>query len=254
MSENYNKKVLNFKPQLKDSRDYIYENEEIELKSEYFLTDIPMKNCPILDQGEIGSCLANAIYALMYIISKGKINSSRLYNYICYRASENESLTEDTGGTIRGGMKAIKNYGLCDEKLWPYKDIINNYKKLPPKSCFKNGYNIKNFVYKFIPQNETSIKNSLVSGKPIILGILIYESFYNENANKYGIISIPDFKKESILGGHAVLLVGYDNKTRVFKFQNSWGINWGDKGYGYFPYDYILNKDLSFDLCTVSFT
>lgn len=255
MSESFTNRVLNFKPQQKDSRDYIYQNNnEVELKVNHYLTDVPMKTCPILDQGSLGSCLANAIYALMYITSNGKINSSRLYNYLCYRASDNDSLTEDTGGTVRGGMKAIKNYGLCDEKLWPYINILDKFQQLPPRTCFINTYNIKNFVYNFIPQNITSIKNSLASGKPILVGIVVYDSFYNNSANKYGLIPYPNTINESVLGGHAILLIGYDDKTETIKFQNSWGINWGNKGYGFIPYKYILDYNLTFDLCTVSFT
>jgi len=255
MSKSFTNKILNFKPQEQDSRDYIYQNNnEIELKVNHYLTDIPMKTCPILDQGSLGSCLANAIYALMYITSNGEINSSRLYNYLCYRASNNDSLTEDTGGSVRGGMKSIKNYGLCNEKLFPYIDISNKFKQLPPRTCFVNIYNIKNFVYNFIPKNISSIKNCLVSGNPILAGILIYDSFYSNNVNKYGLIPIPNTTSETILGGHAILLVGYDDKSQTIKFQNSWGINWGNKGYGFIPYNYILDYNLSFDLCTVSFT
>jgi C1A family cysteine protease len=65
---------------------------------------------------------------------------------------------------------------------------------------------------------------------------------------------MPNTTKEQLLGGHAILLIGYDDKTKVFKFQNSWGVGWGDKGYGYIPYDYVLDNNLAFDLCTVTFS
>lgn len=257
MSIKVSQRVLNFKPQKKDNRDYIFKiNENIPLKTSINLTNttvnnIVLKKCPILDQGTIGSCLAHAIYVMMYILSNGKITSSRLYNYLCYRQIDNESLSEDTGGSVRAGMSSIKYYGLCNEGIWPYVNIQNNFKKLPPLNAFVLKYNIKNFVYTFVSQNELSIKNSLTQTKPIVLGIAIYDSFDN---SINGIIPLPDIKNESLLGYHAIVLIGYDDIKKLFKFQNSWGVSWGDKGYGYLPYDYVTNNNLAFDLCTASFT
>jgi len=149
-------------------------------------------------------------------------------------------------------MKAVSKYGLTNEKIWYY-DILN-FDKLAPSDAFRNLYKLTNFVYTFIKQDSKSIKQVLVSGKPIVIGILIYSSFESTNVFNYGVIPIPDINNEDLLGGHAVLLVGYDDKTKVFKFQNSWGVGWGDKGYGYIPYDYVLNNNLAFDLCTVTFS
>jgi C1A family cysteine protease len=236
-----------------DHRDHIYESTNENINDFHYLLDISTVKCPILDQGNIGSCLSNAICALMYILSNGKIKFSRLHFYLCYRQCNFDSLTEDTGGTMRSAMKAIKSYGLSSENIWPYVNETINFKYLSPSASFINKYNIQKFSYKFIVQNEISIKNCLSSGQPIVIGICIYDSFYTNNVDKYGIIPMPDLKKEPLFGYHAVLLIGYDDTSRTFKFQNSWGVNWGDKGYGYFPYDYILNKDLTFDLCTVYF-
>jgi len=243
--------IFNYVKQSEDSRDYIYQPQNLQLEENHYLTDIQMVSCPILNQGNLGSCVAHAAYALLYIVSKGKISLSRLQLYMCLRACDNLSLTIDTGGTIRGVMKAISNYGVCNENLWKYN--IVNFDKLAPKTAFTNTYNISNFVYTFIIQDYIHIKEVLVSGSPIICGIAVYESFISPNSNKYGIIPIPNTKTEKLLGGHAILLIGYDNNSKTFKFQNSWGTNWGDKGYGYIPYDYIINTSLSFDLCKASF-
>jgi C1A family cysteine protease len=245
-------RIYNLKKQNKDNRDYIYKlSNNIVSKNHHFITDMPKLNCPILDQGNIGSCLANAIYALIYILSNGKYKLSRLQLYMCFRAIDKNSLSEDTGGTIRSGMSAIKNYGISSEAYWPY--ITTNFSKLAPSKSFVDKYVLKNFVYQFIPRNLNSIKNCLLSGKPIVVGIEVYSSFETPNVDKYGVVPMPNLLTENLLGGHAILLVGFDDKSKVFKFQNSWSTSWGDNGYGYLPYDYVLNNNLTYDLCTVSF-
>ena len=245
-------RIYNLQPQKEDKRDYIYETNSLEIPSTHFLSDVQMISCPILDQSNLGSCLSNATYALFYIISVSKISLSRLQLYMTNRAIDGSSLTEDSGATIRGCMKAVSKYGLCNEKIWSY-DILN-FDKLAPSSAFRNLYKLTNFVYTFIKQDSKSIKEVLVSDKPILIGIAIYSSFESTNVTNYGVIPMPDINNEDLLGGHAILLVGYDDKTKVFKFQNSWGVEWGDKGYGYIPYDYVTDNNLAFDLCTVTFS
>ena len=245
-------RIYNLKPQKEDKRDYIYEPHILEVPSKHFLSDVQMVSCPILDQGNLGSCVSNAGYALFYILSKRKISLSRLQLYMTSRAIDKSSLVEDSGATIRGCMKAVSKYGLCNEKIWSY-DILN-FDKLAPSEAFRNLYKLTNFIYTFIKKDIKSIKQVLASGKPVLIGILIYSSFESTNANEYGVIPMPDINNETLLGGHAILLVGYDDKTKVFKFQNSWSTLWGDKGYGYIPYDYVLNNNLAFDLCTVTFS
>jgi len=245
-------KIYNLIKQSNDHRDFIYKpHEDIVLKDNHFITDLPKLSCPILDQGNLGSCLANAIYALIYIISNGKYKLSRLQLYMCYRAIDGSSLCDDTGGTVRGGMSAIKNYGISTETYWPY--VITNFSKLAPSKSFVNTYPLKNFVYQFIPQDLTNIRKCLISGKPIVIGIEIYSSFETPEVDKYGVVPMPNKATETLLGGHAILLVGFTDSSQIFKFQNSWGSGWGDNGYGYLPYSYVLDTSLTFDLCTVSF-
>ncbi len=244
-------RIYNVIKQSIDNRDYTFIPQQITNKTNHYITDNPIMSSPILNQGNIGSCLANAVYSLLYILSNGRIQLSRLHLYLCCRACDNNNLSSDTGGTIRGIMAAILKYGASNETLWPY--VPNNFNKLSPSSSFTKTYPIKNFVYSFVSKNINTIKNTLALSKPIILGIQVYESFETLNSNKFGVIPIPDTTKEKLLGGHAILLVGYDDNKQVFKFQNSWGTNWGDKGYGYIPYNYVINNNLAFDLCTVSF-
>jgi C1A family cysteine protease len=57
---------------------------------------------------------------------------------------------------------------------------------------------------------------------------------------------------DSMIGGHAVLCVGYDNATQLFKFRNSWGNTVGENGYFYMPYSYMLNNNLAADFWVIN--
>jgi len=69
----------------------------------------------------------------------------------------------------------------------------------------------------------------------------------NNNSAKTGKISLPS-KNDKLLGGHAVIICGYNDNENIFILRNSWGNYWGDKGYFYLPYEYITNNELSGNL------
>jgi hypothetical protein len=242
-------RVYNLNFQKSDPRDKIHITTvskisalSLTLPTYYF---IPIQS--IIDQGAIGSCLANAIYNAFNIQSDGAVKLSRLSLYLTYRQEDSSSLCSDTGGTIRGSMRAIKDYSITSESNWPY--ITSNYAKLPPSIAFINTYNTKNFVYTFVPQDLIQLKEIIaLQNLPIVFGITVYESFESNAIAKTGVIPMPNTNTEKILGGHAIILIGYDDKSQYFKFQNSWG-SWGDNGCGYIPYNYVMNPDLASDFC-----
>ena len=226
--------IYNYKFQLKDNRDYLYklQIQNLPLPDNHYL----VKNiifCPILNQLNLGSCVSHATYVMLYIMSGGVITPSRLQLYLCTREMDGSSLSQDTGATIRGAMKAILNYSVCTETIWPY--IVSNYSQLSPRLAFTNTYNIKNFVYTAVIQDIPHITQILYNNIPIILGINVYSSFESIIAKKTGIIPMPNTKTEQLLGGHCIVLIGYDNIKKLFAFQNSWGTTWGNNGYGYLP-------------------
>ena len=245
--------VYNYTFQEPDVRDYDFTPTlfGITPTSSYCITDNPAFTCPIYDQGPIGSCLANALKTMMFILSSGKVDLSRLQLYMCYRAIDGSSLISDSGGTIRGGMKAISSYGVCPETLWPY--VVKNFVRLAPRPAFVSTYKLNNFIYTAVKQNIADLKASISINLPVVAGIMVYTSFESANVAKTGIIPFPDISKEKMLGGHAIVLVGYNDSVQYFKFQNSWSTKWGDKGYGYIPYSYILNTGLTRDVWNMYF-
>ena len=211
------------------------------------------KNCPaIYDQKELGSCTANAIGAA-YEFDEIKQNEnnvfipSRLFIYYNERQMENTT-DSDSGASIRDGVKTINKFGVCPEKSWPYD--IDKFTVKPNDNCYKEAKNHISVSYKKLEQTLFDMKCCLSEGYPFIFGFTVFESFESDNISKTGIMSMP-IDNESSLGGHAVMAVGYDNEKQTFIVRNSWGSSWGDNGYFYMPYQYIINSDLCDDFWTI---
>ena len=96
------------------------------------------------------------------------------------------------------------------------------------------------------------MKQSLLNGYPFVFGFNVYESFESDNVTKTGVVPMPDVNKEKLLGGHAVMAVSFDDNLRVIGCRNSWGDKWGDEGYFYLPYDYILDANLASDFWIIT--
>ena len=90
----------------------------------------------------------------------------------------------------------------------------------------------------------------LASGFPFVFGFAVYEGFESQQTAKTGVVEMPK-AGERMLGGHAVLGVGYDDTARRFTVRNSWGPKWGQKGYFTIPYDYLADRNLSDDFWTI---
>jgi hypothetical protein len=266
---------LDYKFQEKDVRDHVFEqNPELEksfiLKTQkstdtIVLKDnlpsklnlyrvIPKQQINILDQKQIGSCVANAFALNISYITKNNINLSRLLLYALSRIKDNNPLSIDSGTTIRSAGSSIANYGVCPEVIYPYNSVnVANYRLLPPLVAFKNSNLFKSFSYTFISKGVNYLNNIKAVlnnyNVPIIFGFMVYESFMSVTKN--GLVPMPDLKKERMQGGHAMNIIGYDDEKKLFICANSWGIGWGDKGFCYIPYAYILNTSLASDLCFI---
>lgn len=220
----------------------------IEVPEKYnFIQDIPY----IHDQGKLGSCTAQAITLSMeYLIKKTAPKKYRplspLFVYYNERAI-NGSITKDDGAIIADGIVAVCQYGACGEDKWSYKDDKIKFKKRPYSDAFIDAQNymvLDDISHSNIPQDLQSLKQTLAQGFPIIFGINVYSSFESPHVNRTGKVPMP-MNGENRLGGHAMTLVGYNDIKKIFYFANSWGTEWGKKGFGSIPYDYIMNKKLT---------
>ena len=197
---------------------------------------------PVENQGELGSCTANATAgAYEYLIwwhKQDRFDLSRLFLYYNTRVIEN-TVDLDNGAMIFDVIQALHDNGVCSENSWPY--IVQKFKQRPPENCYQEAQNYNISKYERIDLDLNTWKSVLAEGYPIIFGIQIFSSFQNP---RNGFISMPRSNDEQ-LGGHAMCCVGYSDPDRVFIVRNSWGHQWGDKGYCYIPYDYIMNPDFN---------
>jgi len=237
-----------------DHRDHLYAAPSPILMALPPLVDM-RSQCPtVYDQGQLGSCTANAIGgAFEFDQMKEKLphvwTPSRLFIYYNERTIEG-TVTQDAGAQIRDGIKSVATQGACSEDLWKYD--ITKFADQPPQKAFDNAKNHLATSYQRVAQNANQIKGCLASGFPVVFGFTVYDSFESQTVATTGIMPMPA-STESVLGGHAVLCVGYDDSSQHFIVRNSWGPNWGQKGYFMMPYAYLLDPNLASDLWTVRF-
>ena len=235
-------------PSFPDHRDLIF---KAQLTQFPLKTDLRAQCPPVYDQGNLGSCTANAIGAAIEFEHLKQFNKdlmpSRLFIYYNERTIEG-TVNSDSGAMIRDGIKSVNKFGVCPETEWPY--IISKFKKKPPVKCYQDALKDKVVSY-FSIQNLNDMKLCLASGFPFVFGFSVYESFESQTVAKTGVVPMPS-KNESFLGGHAVMAVGYDDSKQVFIVRNSWGEGWGDKGYFYMPYAYLTNPKLAADFWEIT--
>jgi C1A family cysteine protease len=240
---------LNYKFQEHDPRDYIYQTpNNLSLSTNNYL----IKITKIYDQGNLGSCVSNAIAGCLNYYNIN-INPARLYIYFNGRAiSAGADIIDDTGLTVRDGCKSVAKYSVCSEQIWPYN--INIFASIPPLNCYQNTFSFKSFAYNSVAQNLNSIKLCLSANNPILFGIAVYSSFMTYQVAITGTVPNPNLNTEQLQGGHCLLLIGFNDATQRFTFANSWGTNWGANGFGTIPYTYLLNSNLASDFWTLNFS
>lgn len=239
-------------PDLPDHRDHLYAAPARVAAKLPAKVDLRSKCPPVLDQGALGSCTANAIgnaYRFNQMKQKlaGAFAPSRLFIYYNERAMEG-TINSDAGAMIRDGIKSIAKQGVCPETLWPYD--ISKFAKKPPATAFKEALKNQALSYRRLTQTTSQLKGCLAEGYPFVLGITVYESFESDSVAKTGKVPMPS-TSEKCLGGHAVLCVGYDDAKQCLIVMNSWGPKWGAKGFFYLPYAYATDPNLAADFWTV---
>ena len=261
-------------PDLPDSRDYTREHPKIAP----LLAKLPSSKAsgtptaaklpssmdlrafcsPVFDQGSMGSCTANAAAGMLEYHNRRTFGKgTTLSRLFIYKATRDLMLSKgDSGAYIRATMGSLALCGCPPEKYWEYEEDMLDV--APPAFCYSYASNYQALSYFRLDEKTVGIasknredtlleiKQTLASSLPVMFGFTVYDSI---RAAVDGKIPYPK-RGESILGGHAVLAVGYDDAMRIgsgdnenvgaFLIRNSWGEGWGEKGYGWLPYEYLL--------------
>lgn len=226
----------NYIPDLSDHRDKIYVPKLTVPRPSK--ADVYATCSPIDDQGQLGSCGLNAAMSALadLEIKAGLplVEFSRLFAYFNTRLGMGTVL-EDSGVYLRDVIKSLMSTGVCEEKYWPYLTAI--YQIPPFPWCYLDAAKHMITLYQRILTLDDA-KDSIASGFPVIFGIPVYDSFESDEVSKTGIVPMPG-PDEAQLGGHAIKMVAYDDDTQYVDFANSWGLGWGNLGYGKLPYKYF---------------
>lgn len=243
------KRKYGWRPQLPDRRDRPF---KLAAPAAVLPSRVDLRpGCsPIEDQGELGSCTAHALTGALEYLEFDQREPvdilSRLFIYYNERVIEG-TVDQDAGATLRDGIKTLAQFGVCEESDWPYDP--NAVTNQPPPPCYAAGLAHQVSSYEALSTVD-DMRSCLASGFPFVAGISVYESFESDAVAASGIAPMP-LATETLIGGHAVCCVGYDDATQMFLCRNSWGYSWGQAGYFWIPYAYVGDADLASDFWVV---
>jgi C1A family cysteine protease len=202
----------------------------------------------ILDQGRLGSCVTNAIAqvwraALIRAGIADPFLASRLFLYYFARALSG-STQRDAGTYIRAGFDIIRKLGAPREEIWPYSDDLDTFRTMPSATALHAAYDQRAGVGYYRISEEGAdriavIQQALAAGFLVVFGTQVSNRFQTWRV-EFPPLTIPG-GTEAILGGHALVITGYDARGPeiVFEILNSWGPGYGDAGYTKFTAEYI---------------
>jgi len=196
------------------------------------------------NQGSLGSCAANALVGgLEYLVRRetGRpTDLSRLFVYFNQRLWD-DCVRDDLGASIGDGVRVLSRIGAPTEGTWPYHRDL--FAVQPPGAVFREAGAIKIADWWSVPVDADAFRGCLAAGFPISFGTRVTESFVA--TSRSGECGMPQGADDAKHGRHALLACGYDDRRRVFVVRNSWGEDWGDRGYVYMPYAYVLDRRMT---------
>jgi C1A family cysteine protease len=239
-------------PDLPDRRDRIFSAPPATIGALPAQVDLRAQCPPVYNQGQLGSCTAQAIAGALQFDQARQAEAdvftpSRLFIYYNERAIEG-TVDRDSGAMLRDGIKSVARQGAPHEALWPY--VLGRFRRKPPAAAYKDGARHEAILYQRVRPLLDQLKGCLADGYPFVFGFSVFESFESAAVAKSGQVPLPR-PGEAMIGGHAVVAVGYDETRRRFILRNSWGAAWGLAGYFTMPYDYLLDGGLSDDFWTI---
>lgn len=243
---------MGWQPDLPDQRDHVYSAPAELMGALPARVDLRSLCPPAFDQGGLDSCTSNAIagafaYTLAKQRSRSRFTPSRLFIYFNERKLDGKEKF-DAGARLRDGIKVVSKQGAPPEGEWPYDE--ERFADEPPKRVYERAARQRVVGYERLGQTLAQLKGCLAAGHPFLFGMAVYSSFGHKRTGETGTLPFPR-SSERLLGGHAVLAVGYDDRKERFIVRNSWGTAWGVRGYFTAPYAFLTENDLCRDFWTI---
>lgn len=238
---------LGYRKDLRDFRDHEY------LAPQDVLNKLPSKvdlrdsgfMPEVYDQGNLGSCVGNAIASALKFdeLKQGEqgIDRSRLFIYREARAIEG-SVNSDSGCEIRDGIKVVADKGAPPEASFPYD--ISKFTDEPSQQVYDEASKFKAVQYQRVTRTLSQMKGCIAAGYGFVFGATLYNTFESRAVETTGKVPMPK-AGDQVIGGHALHGIGYNDYSNYFTVKNSWGDSFGDHGYVYFPYLYMVNRLVS---------
>lgn len=217
----------------------------------------------IYNQGQIGSCTANAFCSCFKYLCDNKVfEPSRLYVYYKERVLMNpHGPVTDSGAFVTEAYNWVCRNGVCGEAYWPYD--VSKVNDEPPALADQDAkdHTVGSF---FQIRMDNDLHNTLawclLQRKPVMLAFGVYASFSNVGSD--GLAPVPNPQNyndpndpiDPFYGGHEVVIIGFDEEKRLYTIANSWGSDWGDNGFFYVPYEFIENPEITYDLSLILFS
>lgn len=237
---------MGWMPSLPDCRDRKFSMlEGLTLPTSVDLRD---QDCPVEDQGQLGSCTSFATGAAIRFGRRKEGLSDFVTSHLFLYYNSRAQKSVDSGATIRDAIKAAARQGDCPETEWAYD--ISQFAIKPPVQAYKDALQDRAIKYQRVSQNLTTMKSCLAQGLPFVIGISVYSSFESQSVAQTGIVPLPK-NSEQLLGGHALMVLGYHDSDMHFIVRNSWSSGFGDGGYVYIPYAYLLDANLAGDFWAI---
>jgi len=200
----------------------------------------------IYQQDGLGSSTVQALRVLLEHHCFDEIGEEELSALFMYYTARDEdgTLPCDAGVSFRTALRSLHKYGGCFEDEWPY--VVGSYLERPPCTAYTTAWH-PSVHGERVPHELEALKYHLANGYLVAFGTTVYDSFDSLNTIRTGQVKMPETDTEDHYGGHAMVLVGYDDHDDHFIVRNSWGSKWGDSGYSYIPYAYVIDSELCSD-------
>ncbi len=211
---------------------------------------------PVFDQAQLGSCTGNGIAGVLehQAMRQGHDHGTpaRLWIYYQERVIEG-TVSQDAGAQIRDGVKVVAHLGCPPETDWPYSDQNPGPFQGPvPQAASRPAEDniYRGLHYYRCPQDLWDMKWCIVNHYPLVFGCSVFQGFESPEVAQTGVVALPSASDQPI-GGHCMVIVGYDDARQVFEVRNSWSESWGDAGHCWMPYAYLLDQNLSSDVWSI---